>query len=272
MVIRPLAASDFDAVLEAFNAAFSDYVLPLTLTREQLAEMLRRRGWIPEVSIAAFEGDRIVALTLNAIEETRAYDTGTGVVPTHRRQGLGRAMMLRSIDVLRDRGCTSYVLEVIETNEKAVGLYVSLGFRETRGLQCWRYESQRLTGAHAHSDDDPVSLCGYEPVSPAWGDIHPSWQNTNASIARATDPHLTLGDEDGYAILFPATGDLAQLAVRPEARRRGIGTRLLREAAARSTQPLRIMNVDDCDAGITRFLEAAGAKRTVRQLEMVLAI
>ena len=271
MVIRPLAASDFDAVLEAFNAAFSDYVVPLTLTREQLAEMLRRRGWIPEVSIAAFEGNRIVALTLNAIEETRAYDTGTGVVPTHRRQGLGRTMMLRSMDLLRARGCTNYVLEVIETNGKAVGLYRALGFRETRGLQCWRVESQSRKVAESQSREESLRLCDSETLR-LWWDIQPSWQNSPTSIARAADPHLTLGDEDGYAILFPNTGDLAQLAVRPEARRRGIGTRLLREAAARSAQPLRIMNVDDRDAGIARFLEAVGAKRTVRQLEMVLAI
>ena len=51
MVIRPLSASDFDTVHAAFVDAFSDYVVPLSPTREQLAEMITRRGWVPEASV-----------------------------------------------------------------------------------------------------------------------------------------------------------------------------------------------------------------------------
>ena len=101
-----------------------------------------------------------------------------------------------------------------------------------------------------------------------WWDIQPSWQNSTNSIHRARFPHVTLGNEDSYAVLFPDTGDLPQLAVRPEARRRGLGTALLHEAAAIAGKPLRIINVDERDAGIANFLERAGAQRIVRQLEM----
>jgi hypothetical protein len=51
-------------------------------------------------------------------------------------------------------------------------------------------------------------------------------------------------------------------------RRRGHGARLLAAAAARAARPVRLM-VDDRDAGIAAFLDAAGATRLVRQLEMV---
>ena len=265
MVIRPLTAADFDALPGAFNEAFSDYVVPFQITREQLAEMLRRRAWLPEASVAAFEGDRIVAFTLNGVDGNHAYDSGTGVVPTHRRQGLAREMMVRSIDLLRAHRCTSYVLEVLEQNEKAVALYRGLGFEETRKLQCWRYEG------HGHSSPSPLRLCDSETLRLAW-DVTPSWQNSPAAIQRAADPHHTLGDEHGCVVVFPSNGDVPQLAVAREARRRGIGTRLLHEASALAGKPLRIMNVDDRDAGIAAFLEAAGATRTVRQLEMLLAL
>jgi ribosomal protein S18 acetylase RimI-like enzyme len=256
MVIRPLTAADFDSVHAAFNEAFSDYLVPLTLTREQLAELLRRRGWAPETSVAAFEGERIAAFTLNGVEGDRAYDTGTGVVPSHRRRGLARQMMERSFELLRD--CRTCVLEVLEQNHNAVALYRGLGFTETRRFQCWRFDGEPQA---------PVSLSACEPVS-LWWDVQPSWQNSTASMQRAGDRHVVLGDENGYAIVFPSNGDLPQLAVKPEARRRGIGTRLLREAAAVAGKPLRILNIDDRDAGIAAFLEAAGATRTVRQLEM----
>ena len=269
MVIRPLTAADFEAVYEAFADAFSDYVVPLTLTREQLAEMITRRGYVAEASAGAFDNDRLVAFTLNGVEDTRAYDTGTGVVRSHRRQGLGRDVMRACYSLLREHGCREYVLEVIDVNERAVGLYLAEGFVVSRGLQCWRLEAHRLIGSQAHSNPiSPVSLSTYEPVSPCW-DVLPPWQNSTRSIERATDAHVTLGNDDGYVIVFPNSGDVPQLAVRREARRRGVGTRLLHAAAALSQKPLRIMNVDERDQGIAAFLEHVGAERTVRQLEMI---
>ena len=267
-MIRTLTHDDFESLFAAFTAAFSDYVVKFTPDHDQLLEMFTRRGWVPELSVAAFEGEAMVAFTVNAAEGGRAYDSGTGVVPTHRRRGLARALMEKSFEVLR--GQREYVLEVLDNNERAVALYRELGFREVRGLQCWGFEASGLQGIEAQRNEglESLSLDTLEPRR-LWWDIHPSWQNSTSSIARARAPHVILGDEDAYAVLVPGTGDLAQLAVRPEVRRRGHGTRLLHEAAAVAGKPLRIMNVDERDAGIAAFLERAGAKRTVRQLEMV---
>lgn len=265
-MIRTLTHDDFDSLHAAFLAAFSDYVVKFALTREQLAEMLTRRGWVPEVSVGAFEEGSLVAFTLNCIEGDRAYDSGTGVIPTHRRRGLGRELMERSFELLRDR-CSTYTLEVLEPNTKAAELYRATGFEVVRTFQCWTFESwsrrvdESSSGPPRRLDD---SIAGTLPF-----DIEPSWQNSSASIARARAPHLTLGDENGYVVVFPDRGDLAQLVVRREARRRGIGTRLLEAAAEAAGKPLVILNVDESDAGIAAFLEHAGAKRTVRQVEMV---
>lgn len=264
--MRTLTREDFDALHAAFVEAFSDYVVKLVPTREQLAEMLTRRGYVPEASVAEVEGDRIVAFTLNGVDGTSAYDTGTGVVPSHRRRGLAKAMLEFLEPLLRTRGCTNYVLEVLEANTAARALYLGAGFRETRGLQCWTFESSGLPVAESPSFS-PRRLDDLETCR-LWWTVTPSWQNSTHSISRARDPHVVLGDEHSYAILFPSNGDLAQLAVRPEMRRQGIATRLLRKAAAIAGKPLRIMNVDDRDEGITRFLDATGARRMVRQIEM----
>lgn len=257
MVIRPLAAKDFAAVFAAFTAAFSDYVVPLQPSPAQLEEMLTRRGWVPEASVGAFDGDAIVAFTLNGIDGTRGYDSGTGVVPSHRRQGLAREVMRASYDLLREHGCDTYVLEVLERNERAYALYLAEGFVVSRGLQSWKVEV---------SESQSLKVAESEAL---WWDVTPSWQNTTASIARAKDTHVTLGDENGYVIVFPNTGDVPQLAVKHEARRHGLGTRLLHAAAALAQKPLRIMNVDESDHGIAAFLEKAGATKFVRQLEMM---
>ena len=237
---RTLTADDFDAVYAAFTDAFSDYVVKLSPSREQLVEMLTRRGYLPGASVGLFDDKRLAAFTLNGVEGERGYDSGTGVVLSHRRRGLGRTVMEASFDALRGQGCTSYVLEVLDNNHKAVKLYRALGFEEVRGLQCWTYQP-------AEND------AGRTARAPL-----PSWQNSDASVARATDHHVTVGDG---SVLFPSNGDLVL--------RGTLTADVLREAATIAGKPLRIMNVDERDREVAAFLEAAGATRTVRQLELV---
>lgn len=261
MITRTLHDDEFDAIHRAFVEAFSDYVLPMQPSPEALREMFTRRGWAPELSSGIFDEDRLVAFTINGFDGVTGYDTGSGVIPTHRRRGLARQTMEHSMSLLRDAGATRYLLEVLEQNMGAAALYQSLGFVQTRTLDCYILECSGRSQSF-----------GMSKPRTSWWDVQPSWQNSTASIQRAKDAHIVLGDADGYAILFPSNGDIPQLAVRPEARRRGVGTRLLESAAAFAEKPLRIINVDSSDEGIAAFLAALGARRFVRQIEMERAL
>jgi ribosomal protein S18 acetylase RimI-like enzyme len=269
MNLRSLTAGDFDTIHTTFLEAFSDYVVKLAPTREQLREMLTRRGWVPELSVGVFDDDRLVAFTLNGFDSESGYDSGTGVIPSHRKRGLARQTMEWSGARLREAGAKRFILEVLEANTPAAALYHQCGFVETRRLQSWTLDRVALAPRSGEREDLSAAK---GRVMPAWLDIAPAWQNSTASIARARDPHVVLGDDHGYVVLFPSNGDVAQLAVDPAHRRRGLGTRLLHAAHEAAGKPLRIMNVDTRDAGIAAFLEKAGATRMVVQLEMVLTI
>jgi ribosomal protein S18 acetylase RimI-like enzyme len=169
------------------------------------------------------------------------------------------------------------VLEVIETNAPAAALYRALGFVERRRLQVWTYaapagapDAGSDAAAGAAADIPELAAPDLDAIT-ADADVELPWQNSIASLRRAVDPYVALGDDRGAAIIFPGSGDLPLLCVRRATRRRGHGTRLLAAAAARAGRPIRTM-VDDADAGIAAFLEAAGAARLVRQLEMVRAL
>ena len=262
MDIRTLRDDDFEAVFTAFNRAFSDYIVPLTLQREQLREMMVRRGYRPEASAAAFDGESIVAFVLNGLDRDRAYNTGTGVIPGSRRRGLSREILEMTMPVLREMGAATYLLEVLETNTPAFRLYETSGFRETRRLQCWSLPFEERAAALPRQREvlwDQWS---------GWWEFEPSWQNASASIERAREPFVAIGNESGYAIVFPAAADLAQLAVAPASRRNGIGRQLLNAASALARRPLRILNIDDRHHGIAAFLQSVGATRSVRQIEM----
>ena len=262
VTIRDLTGVSFETLTATFNDAFSDYDIPAKYTVESLTNLAARRGYRPELSVGAFDGDRLVGFILNGLDGDAAYNSGTGVVISHRRRGIARQMMEHAIRTLPAK---RYILEVIETNVRAVALYRDLGFVETRKLQCWTYSAPgktRITEI-ANADLDEIA---------SWWDVAPSWQNSIAAIRRAREPHVVLGNEDGAAIVFPSNGDLPILAVKPSARRRGLGSRLLAAAATRANAPLRILNIDEGDQRIAAFLDHSGASRTVRQLEMEIAL
>ena len=88
---------------------------------------IRERAWLsfaprlaaPEQTVQGFlivrsAGDEAEILTL-------------AVDPSHRRQGLARALLAAAIDSLRKAGAKRLFLEVDEANEPARGLYQSLG-------------------------------------------------------------------------------------------------------------------------------------------------
>lgn len=256
--IRPLTGVSFDDIFECFVEGFSDYVVKFQPSRPDLEEMLTRRGWVQDLSAGAFDGSRLVGFTLNCIDGDRAYDSGTAVIPSHRRRGIGRSTMELSFSLLAPR---TYVLEVLQNNPAAVALYESLGFQHTRPFQVWSFTAQspaKFTEL-ANPDLDLIR---------SWCDVVPSWQNDVSSLRRARDSYVVLGNDECAAVLFPRTGDLPLLAVAPHARRQGLGRRLLNAAATRANKPLRILNVDDRNECIAKFLEKCRASRIVKQFEM----
>ncbi len=196
---------------------------------------------------------------------TTGYDTGTGVIPSHRGQGLSRQMLEASIDRLRAHGAVQYLLEVLQSNGRAFRIYRDAGFEVTREFQCWS------VGAGDPADAlTPLTTVDWQLVS-TFFDVAPSWQNSIDSIRRAAAPRSIVGVDEGERLIGCAVvfdnGDLPLLAVERSARRRGNGRKLLRAAAAR--RALRILNVDSALVDAGAFLQRCGAMKTVTQFEML---
>jgi GNAT superfamily N-acetyltransferase len=262
MEVRTLAGASWQTLAAAFTEAFSDYAVPMKMTADALEAMQRRRGFVAEASYGAFDGDRLVGFVLTCVDGDQIYNSGTGVVPSHRRSRVARQLLDAVIERVPH---TRYVLEMLEDNAKAIAFYRNAGFVETRRLQCWTLELRAAPEVPA-PDVPAIDAPDLDAIATR-GELAPSWQNSLASIRRAIEPRIALGDEHGAAIVFPGSADLPLLTV--ATRRRGHGTRLLYAAAARVGKPLRILNLDDRAADIASFLAAAGARPFVRQLEMV---
>jgi ribosomal protein S18 acetylase RimI-like enzyme len=258
MRIRSLDGVSWDDLARAFNEAFSDYAVSTVMTAESLANMQYRRGYVAGLSFGAYDGARLIGFVLTCVDGDRTYNSGTGIVSSHRRTGIARALL---DTVLANTQARAYVLEVLENNSRAIALYTSAGFVETRRLACWTYDRQGEQLPELPTPDLAAIA--------ARADVELSWQNSVASLQRAREPYVVLGDDAGAALVFPGSADLPLLVVAHDARRRGRGTRLLAAAAARASRPLRILNIDDRATHIADFLTAAGAVLLARQIEMV---
>lgn len=129
--VRALAAGDFLQWERLNSAYFAELSLPLQAILEQrradFTVPLRSGLWW-----GAFDqGDELVSIAaLNATHGSLGEVGGVYTRPSHRRQGLARAVMQCLIEDCRERlSCRELVLFTAEGNSGARRLYESMGFR-----------------------------------------------------------------------------------------------------------------------------------------------
>lgn len=279
--IKSLKGISIDDLYESFRNAFSDY--EVKINKPQLEALLSRRGYNPEFSFGVFSDKKLVAFTFNGIGEFNglltAYDTGTGTTVEYRRQGLAKKIFLHSLPFLREAGIQQYLLEVLHNNEGAISLYRKLGFEITREFNYCvtpmneiKASDKSLGKIYTIQQDIELSE---ETMSQFW-DFKPAWQNSFESITRNRESFITIGAFfnkilAGYAIFEPSSGDLCQLAVDKNHRRKGIATNLLYKVLKlNQANVLKIMNTEKNCGSINKFLKANSINPIGSQYEMVM--
>ena len=280
MEIKSLSETDFGVIFHAFNQAFADY--EIQLNRQQLRTMVKRRGFNPGLSFAAFEGNEIVAFTLNGTGNFNgietAYDTGTGTLKEYRGKGLATQIFEYSIPYLREQNIKQYLLEVLQHNTKAVSVYKNIGFEVSREFNYFRQENKKIKNDIKTSDIPcsikQINIRDFDFLPNFW-DFYPSWQNSFESINRASNDFVSLGafienKLAGYCVFEPVSGDITQIAVDKQYRREGIASLLLREMTGlNKNQAVKIINTDISCSSITAFLKSKNIEITGMQYEMI---
>ena len=283
MEIKSLAQTDFDTLFKAFNQAFADY--EIQKNDVELKAMLKRRGYCPELSFAAFDGNDIVAFTFNGTGYfngiSSAYDTGTGTLKAYRGQGLATKIFEHSIPHLKEANIRQYLLEVLQHNTKAVSVYRNLGFEVSREFHYFMQKNEEILHepktTHANFSIQQIDIENFNSLSDFW-DFHPSWQNSFASIQRATGDLVCLGafsekELAGYCVFEPVSGDITQLAVDKQHRRKGVATFLLHEIIKLNrNETIKVVNTDVSCSSIINFLKAKNIEIKGKQFEMIRTI
>lgn len=278
--VRLLSGIPVEMIHEAFVDAFSEYEVKLDMPLGKLVEMMKTRDLNLDFSVGCFEGEKLVGFILTGYRETggkkTCYDGGTGVIKAFQRKGIGEMMLKELLQLLKEKGVSRFVLEVLENNTPAIKLYGKYGFAKTRKLYCFEIDKEKLRPV-------PDRGFGISVVNPAtiveneekYSLFTPTWQNENQSVLNVKENYTLVslscsGRVLCYGYVHKTKGDIPQIGILDEWKNWGLEAHLIVELAKHTvSEKLIVLNVE---AGnyLVETLHKLGFRNTVNQWEMIL--
>ena len=274
--IKSLSGVSFEEIAMVFNESFSDYYFPIRFTAEQFAEKFASEKGVLELSVGAYDGEKIVGFILHFLNEiegvTVVYNGGTGVVPSCRGQGITLRMYDYILPILKSKQIDRMVHEVLSLNTPAINIYKKVGFNQVRLLDCFK---GRLSVHDKKSQFELREIESYDwKLMTSFWDYAPTWQNSILTLNNLKSTTLSFGvfvnsNLAGYIIFNPHKNRIHQLAVHSKYRRQGIGTHLLNKVAERAKdKDVTVINVDRRLESMRKLFEKLGLESFIEQIEL----
>jgi len=270
--IERLAFGMLDALVDAQNEMFQDYIIPVKSSRQFFLDFLKSVGGDLNNILVAVDGDkRIVGYINPVVDGFEGWIGGIGIHPQYRGSGIGSRLMIDAEKDLHSKGVREISLEVIEGNDRAQKLYERLGYVATRKFLTAEGKPARFEGFGTRPS--PASMSDLLALHErSYRDA--CWQRRKADAlvqsARGAECYKTDG---GFVVLrtVEATGFIPFLGVLPERRRKGVGTSLAKFALTRlhdlGAFKIALYNVNE-DTPTQRMLDMFDFKVTMKQIEM----
>jgi ribosomal protein S18 acetylase RimI-like enzyme len=199
---RPAATLDIAALAALFSNVYADYYVPLHVDATAMAGMIAAQDLDLERSCVVFDGSDPIAFAMLAVRGQTGWIGGMGVVPGHRRGGLGRRVMKSAIGAARDSGLDRVGLEVLEPNEPAAALYRELGFRQVRWLEVFERAPQALP--EEPGPLPPTGRAEVRDILDQYDALHrepPPWQRWPVVIERAAASLTAVATRDAGGVI-----------------------------------------------------------------------
>ncbi len=279
MKIKSLAETTPEDILNAFNKSFSDYFVPFKLTQAQLTSKMIADKIDLELSIGAFENQKLIAFILHGFDtiddQSVAYNGGTGVIPEKRGAGLTKQMYHYVLPILEKKGIDKIILEVITQNIQAIKSYKTAGFKTTRELACFK-GNFKFTKSSKDIQIKELKTYDWKEMEAFW-DIKTTWQNSKQVVSKSKSDNDAYGayiknQLIGYVICNPKSKRIQQIATHKDYRKKGVASKLITELAKKHGEAFSIINVDKRATHVIRFFNAIGFESYIEQLEMELEI
>ena len=277
MQFQTLENQSIKELCNLFNAAFADYLVKIEMTPEKLQNKFDSEEVSLEHSVGLFCEGKPVGFIFHALRNTAsgkiAYNAATGVIPEFR----GKKATVQLYEFIRPKlvksGVKEVILEVIDKNTPAIKSYKKVGFTILHQLECF----QGYPGISKPKDSliREKSTGEFIPSEHFW-DWQPTWQNTTQTVIQSGQYKTWSIYRDNTKIAYltgnAASGRIAQFAVDPAHRWKGLGTSLFCHFAGLASNTPMVINVADQSGQTQEFLKAIGMTPFLRQYKMKLIL
>lgn len=270
LTVRNLAETSQSEIYDCFIAAFQNYFVPIIPDEELHVDRWKRNGVDFTLSCGAFDGDQLVGFILHTPQGRNVFNLATGVLPSHRGQGIVNQMYEWIIPQLKELGFKTASLEVITANKAAIKVYERVGFGVQRKLICFKGPIlSELPQDHPESSyftsevkfDDEMRKLQTHPYTVEHSEEVLSKTKGVYELHRIFEGKELLA----YAIFQPKSLVLMQLEARgPFA----MDARKLLGKMRLQGQNVRMINIDEKKVDLITLWQELGLENHINQFEM----
>ncbi len=132
MLIRPITCDDYDTLVDLWLVCRGSALSETEDSREATARLLERN---PDTCFAAVNEEGLLVGAIMAAEDgRRGYVYHLGVLPDHRRMGIGEALVQAMLAAMDEKSITTVALVASTANEACNGFWERMGFVEREDL------------------------------------------------------------------------------------------------------------------------------------------
>lgn len=272
MHIRPLKEADLEDLVFAILLAFDGYFVTMPTETAYWKERYKAARVVYELSFGYFADGQLVGFIINGIDEwmgkKTAFNTGTGVVPKYRGQGIVDQLYQYAMTHFIDQGIQQCALEVVQENARAIRVYERIGFSIIKNYACF---GGTIADSQQHTVVKKTTLNAIQNTAAHWY----AWDTCNAAMQHASDDRYQVfevlynGQAIGFFVIQPASGFLTQFECYPIP---SASWERLFDGIGQINTTLKVVNINTKRDDLIQALQQVGLKNTINQFEMLMPL
>lgn len=267
-----------DAVFQAFQIGFSDYMIKMDLTKDVfLKRFFGPEGNSLEYSLIAFDEEKPIGLNLGGIKVYEGIKTlrcgALCIHPEYRGTEVAGRLFQLHREIAIENECRQMFLEVIAGNDRAISFYKKMGYEKVYDIVY--YSHQKPSEIKGELPDEytiqRITMDDLKSLSDQIQDIHINWQN-DFDYINHSEGHVHYGvyqasKLSGGLSIHPS-GKISFLWIAPKLRSKGIGRGMINHAV-RELQLQKLLISFPNNAALSGFVKYLDfRKNEISQYEM----
>lgn len=125
MEIRRMDIKDYEAVYQLWSCTKGMGLRSLDDSKDGITRFLKRN---PSTNFVAVDGQKIAGVILCGNDGRRGYIYHTAVEPSYRRKGIGKALVDKTLESLKQENIHKVALVVYRSNQTGNAFWEAIGF------------------------------------------------------------------------------------------------------------------------------------------------